>query len=150
MTINGALASLAMIEGMGRGCRAGYCSRCAHRFSECWPVSAPCEMAQAAPIGRPIGSGAIIEPSAVTDSGVGSSLDNIETVCEEAEGGYLISRRNILSHAPSRTFLILPPSRRPWAACFTVFSCSFVHGGLAGYKRCSNIGLPGRRWAMSF
>ncbi len=144
----GALASLAMLEGMGRGGaeRGLLFAMGAHLFGCVAPFSRYATDAQAARWEGQLRSGAIIGALAVTESSGGSSLDNIETVCVDAAGGYLISgHKTLIGNAPvANLFLILArqfAERGPLG--LTMFLVPSDSGGLAVTPTGATVGLPG-------
>jgi alkylation response protein AidB-like acyl-CoA dehydrogenase len=144
----GALASLAMLEGMGRGGaeRGLLFAMGAHLFGCVAPFRRYASDAQVARWEGRLRSGAIIGALAVTESGGGSSLDHIKTVCVETAGGYRISgRKTLIGNAPvANLFLVLArqfADRGPLG--FTVFLVPADSGGLAVTEAAATIGLPG-------
>lgn len=116
----GALASVAMLEGMGRGGadRGLLFAIGAHLFGSLVPLSIHAGQSQAAQWLAPLRDGTVIGALAVTEVGGGSSLEHIETTLVETTGGYVLSgRKTLIGDAPEAgLFLVLSrqfPSRGP-------------------------------------
>src|SRR5262249_55789539 len=116
----GALASVAMLEGMGRGGadRGLLFAIGAHLFGSLVPLSIHAGQSQAAQWLAPLRDGTVIGALAVTEVGGGSSFEHIETTLVETTGGYVLSgRKTLIGDAPEAgVFLVLArqfPSRGP-------------------------------------
>jgi len=116
----GALASVAMLEGMGRGGadRGLLFAIGAHLFGSVVPLSIHAGHSQAAQWLAPLRDGTVIGALAVTEAGGGSSLEHIETTLVETTGGYVLSgTKTLIGDAPEAgVFLVLArqfPNRGP-------------------------------------
>jgi alkylation response protein AidB-like acyl-CoA dehydrogenase len=116
----GALASVAMLEGMGRGGadRGLLFAIGAHLFGSLVPLSIHAGQSHAAQWLAPLRNGTVIGALAVTEVGGGSSFEHIETTLVESTGGYVLSgKKTLIGDAPEAgVFLVLArqfPSRGP-------------------------------------
>jgi clorobiocin biosynthesis protein CloN3 len=143
----GALATFAMLEGLGRGGagRGLLFALGAHLFGCLVPVSLYGAPIHAAQWEAKLRAGAVVGALAVTEPGGGSTLDNIETVARETAGGYLINgRKTLIGNAPNAgLFLVLArqfPDRGPLG-----LSAFLVPGGANGLSvsPIAAAGLPG-------
>jgi alkylation response protein AidB-like acyl-CoA dehydrogenase len=116
----GALASVAMLEGMGRGGadRGLLFAIGAHLFGCLVPLSIYARPSQSERWEGPLRDGTVIGALAVTEAGGGSSFENIETtVVEHGDGYVLTGRKSLIGNAPEAgVFLVLArqfPDRGP-------------------------------------
>ena len=117
----GALASVAMLEGMGRGGadRGLLFAIGAHLFGCLVPLSIHAGRSRAAQSWQaPLRDGTVIGALAVTEAGGGSSLEHIETTMVETTGGYVLTgTKTLIGDAPEAgVFLVLArqfPERGP-------------------------------------
>jgi alkylation response protein AidB-like acyl-CoA dehydrogenase len=116
----GALASVAMLEGLGRGGadRGLLFAMGAHLFGCLVPLSIYAAQSLSARWEGSLRDGTIIGALAVTETGGGSSLEHIETTIVETQGGYVLSgRKTLIGNAPEAgVFLTLArqfPERGP-------------------------------------
>jgi alkylation response protein AidB-like acyl-CoA dehydrogenase len=107
----GALSTVAMLEGMGRGGadRGLLFAMGAHMFGCLAPLSLYAAPSQAAQWEGLLRDGTIICALAVTEQGGGSTMEHIETILTKVEGGYLLTgRKTLIGHAPEAgMFLVL-------------------------------------------
>jgi alkylation response protein AidB-like acyl-CoA dehydrogenase len=144
----GALATLAILEGLGRGGadRGLLFAIGAHLFGCLVPLASYAAPLQAARWEAQLRAGSIIGALAVTEAGGGSSLEQIETTAVEAPGGYLISgRKTLIGNAPDAgLFLVLArqfPERGPLG--LTAFLVPADVSGLTVEPITTAAGLPG-------
>src|SRR5258706_8598287 len=107
----GALASFAMLEAMGRGGmdRSLLFAIGAHLFGCAVPIAAYATASQGAAWGPGLADGSIIGALAITEPAGGSSLDLIATQAVEVAGGYALSgEKTLVCNAPDAgLFLVL-------------------------------------------
>jgi alkylation response protein AidB-like acyl-CoA dehydrogenase len=116
----GALASVAMLEGLGRGGadRGLLFAIGAHLFGCLVPLSIYAGQSLTARWEESLRDGTVIGALAVTEVGGGSSLEHIETTMVETKGGYVLNgRKTLIGDAPEAgVFLVLArqfPERGP-------------------------------------
>ena len=116
----GALASVAMLEGLGRGGadRGLLFAIGAHLFGCLVPLSIYAGQSLAAQWAGTLRDGTVIGALAVTEAGGGSSLEYIESTMVQAKGGYVLNgRKTLIGDAPEAgVFLVLArqfPERGP-------------------------------------
>jgi alkylation response protein AidB-like acyl-CoA dehydrogenase len=144
----GALATVALLEGLGRGGadRSLLFAAGAHLFGCLAPFSIYATPAQAAAWGEQLRAGTVIGALAVTEAGGGSSLEHIETSVTATEGGYLINgRKTLIGNAPEAgLFLVLArqfPARGPFG--LTAFLVPAGGSGMTVSPHATTAGLPG-------
>jgi alkylation response protein AidB-like acyl-CoA dehydrogenase len=107
---NGALATVAMLEAMGRGgaARSLLFAMGAHLFGCTVPLLTYGTPAQTVKWGERLQLGEIVGALAVTEAGGGSSLDNIRTEAVEAPGGFnLTGEKTLIGNAPVASLFIV-------------------------------------------
>jgi alkylation response protein AidB-like acyl-CoA dehydrogenase len=116
----GALASVAMLEGLGRGGadRGLLFAIGAHLFGCLVPLSIHARQSVTARWEESLRDGNVIGALAVTEVGGGSSFEHIETTLVETEGSYVLSgRKTLIGDAPEAgVFLVVArqfPERGP-------------------------------------
>jgi alkylation response protein AidB-like acyl-CoA dehydrogenase len=143
----GALATVAMLEGLGRGGadRSLLFAIGAHMFGCLVPLSLYAAPSQSAQWEAPVRDGTVIGALAVTEQGGGSTLEHIETMLTKADGGYFLSgRKTLIGHAPEAgMFLVLArefPERGPLGLTAVLVPAST--SGLS-VTPIATTGLPG-------
>lgn len=145
---SGALATIAVLEALGRGGtdRGLLFAAGAHLFGCAVPVSAYGTPHQAETWRRGLSTGTTIGALAVTEAAGGSSLDLLTTQVVKSSDGYVLSGEKVLiaNASEAGVFLVLArqyPDRGPLG--LTAFLVPSSSPGLTVMPITSSIGLPG-------
>ena len=144
----GALATLAVLEALGRGGadRGLLFAAGAHLFGCAVPLAAYGTRRHAEAWGEGLSSGSVIGALAVTEAAGGSSLDSLSTQAAETPGGYLLSGgKTLIANAPEAgAFLILARQYRDRGPLgLTAFLVPSGQRGMTVSRIAPRIGLAG-------